>query len=130
MNICASLKNCIQTAKRKRRMKRLGGKFPFSCRLYGAPSALAQSRTGDELQIVQVSVKEHPKNAFVYSIPLNCVLGYLDERASEKLLFSLGAEFCVDGKIQSLDESGCEILVFPTSKLMEGVEDFSHLYGE
>ena len=137
MNIFKRIKLNTLVAQRKRRMKRLGGAFPLERRLHGvkkSQGALAQSRTGDGLQIVHVPVEGYPKNVFAYSIPLNRILGYLDETACEKLLFALGDGFCVDGEIKAIyqeeEKTGCVVSVFPTSARMIDVEDFSHLYGE
>ena len=137
MSIFTRIKNRILVRKRKRRMKRQGEKFPFDCRLYGgaqSQGALAQSRAGDGLQIVHVPTAEYPYTVFAYSIPLNRILGYLNERTCELLLLSLGANFCVDGEIvllfQEEGKTGCTVRVFPTGNGMQGVEDFTHLYGE
>ena len=136
MRIFTRIKSNILVAKRKRRMKRQFDKFPLLCLVRGnkAQSLLAQSRTGDELQIVHTPTAEYPKTVFVYSIPLNGILGYLEFSVCEKLLFALGANFCVDGKIEELrEENGAfyfTVRVFPTSKKMANLDDFSHLYGE
>lgn len=136
MSIFTNWKNKILVRKRKRRMQRQNEKFPLVRRLYGVKNsqgALVQSRAGDDLQIVHAPLPNYPKNVFVYSIPLNLVLGYLDESTSEKLLFSLGANFCVDGEIESVYQEEpftCILRIFPTSERMKGVEDFTHLYGE
>ena len=126
-----------------RRIKR-GGKlsFPIYCRLRGVKKpvrqgALAQSSAEDGLQIVHVPLKDYPHNVYVYSIPLNRILGYLDEETAKDLLAEFGEEFCVDGRIRAMlggppkyKYYGCAIRIYNTKKLMAGVEEFTHLHGE
>ena len=126
-----------------RRIKR-GGKlsFPIYCRLRGVKKpvrqgALAQSSAEDGLQIVHVPLKDYPHNVYVYSIPLNRILGYLDEETAKDLLAEFGEEFCVDGRIRAMlggppkyKYYGCAIRIYNTKNLMAGVEEFSHLHGE
>ncbi|MBQ1269752.1 MAG: hypothetical protein IIY09_04685 [Clostridia bacterium] len=126
-----------------RRIKR-GGKlsFPIYCRLRGVKKpvrqgALAQSSAEDGLQIVHVPLKDYPHNVYVYSIPLNRILGYLDEETAKDLLAEFGEEFCVDGRIRAMlggppkyKYYGCAIRIYNTKNLMAGVEEFTHLHGE
>ena len=126
-----------------RRIKR-GGKlsFPIYCRLRGVKKpvrqgALAQSSAEDGLQIVHVPLKDYPHNVYVYSIPLNRILGYLDEETAKDLLAEFGEEFCVDGRIRTMlggppkyKYYGCAIRIYNTKNLMAGVEEFTHLHGE
>ena len=137
MGIWAKLKRFF------RRLKR-GGKlrFPIYCKLCGVKKpvwqgALAQSSEEDGLQIVHVPLKDYPHNVYVYSIPLNRILGYLDEETAKDLLAELGEEFCVDGRIRAMlggppkyKYYGCAIRIYNTKNLMAGVEEFTHLHGE
>lgn len=124
-----------------RRIRRTGLDFPHSCKIHGVKppdrqGALAQSGDGDELQIVHVPTKDYPFNTYVYSIPLNRILGYLDKRLSEQLVYVFGKGFCRDGEIESIlggtpDYSyfGCRIRIFITKEMMQDCDDISHLFG-
>ena len=125
----------------KRRIKKSGLEFPVYDKIHGVKSsdrqgALAQSSEGDELQIVHVPLKNFPHNAYVYSIPLNRVLGYLERETAEKLLYVFKENYCLDGEIVKITGGepytyfGCKIFIFPTTDLLADTEDFSHLYGE
>jgi hypothetical protein len=97
--------------------------------------AIAQSKSGDKLQLVHVPKENFPYNVYVYSIPLNRVLGYLDERLSQKLVKLFGKGFCIDGEIVKITGEnhavrGCNLRIFDTREMMLNVHDFSHLYGE
>lgn len=116
--------------------------FPVYCKLHGVKKpnrqgALAQSHAEDGLQIVHVPLKDYPNNVYAYSIPLNRVLGYLDEALAKDLILELGEGFCVDGRIRTLlggppkyKYYGCAIRIHNTKSLMAGVEEFKHLHGE
>ncbi len=122
-----------------RRLKKSGLAFPLYTKINGVSSndrqgALAQSAQGDDLQIVHTPLKKYPHNTYVYSIPLNRVLGYLDKDLSQKLQYVFGDGFCLDGEIRNLlggppeyDYFGCSIYVYNTKELMNDVDDFSHL---
>lgn len=121
-----------------------GGKlcFPIYCKLRGVKKpnrqgALAQSNAEDGLQIVHVPLEDYPHNVYAYSIPLNRVLGYLEEDLAKELITELGAGFCVDGRIRTLlggppkyKYYGCAIRIYNTKNLMSGIEEFTHLHGE
>ena len=101
------LKEFWKTYRRCRRQKNAGLTFPALTKLHGVKSqdrqgALAQSETGDTLQLVHVALPEYPYNTYVYSIPLNRVLGYLDKELAQKLLYVFGKDFCLDGKIDKI----------------------------
>ena len=98
--------------------------------------ALAQSRTGDRLQLVHSPEKEYPFNVYVYNVELNRILGYLDAVLAEKLVYVCGKGLCLDGRIEKLTGGapdyqyiGCNILIFDTTGMMQNCEDFSHLHS-
>ncbi len=139
-NIPMSLKEFWETYKRCRRQKRSGLSFPILTKLHGVKSkdrqgALIQSERGDKLQFVQVALPDYPYNAYVYSIPLNRVLGYLDKELAEKLVYVFGEDFCLDGAIDKIiggppmKYRGALIHVFDNNVFMEN-EDISSLKEE
>ncbi len=96
--------------------------------------AIAQSRAKDKLQLVHAPVESYPFNVYIYSIPLNRVLGYLEKRLSEKLVKLFKKGFCLDGVIENITGEqyairGCNLQIFETRTMMSNVNDFSHLYG-
>ena len=102
-----SLKSFWETYKRCRRQKKSGLDFPVLTKLHGVKlrdrqGALAQSKSGDQLQFVHVPKPDHPYNTYVYSIPLNRILGYLDKELAEKLLYIFGEGFCLDGTLDKI----------------------------
>ena len=114
----------------------LGISFPFPCRLKNDVSvefcgARHQSREGDELQIVHLHSPEAPLAVFVYSVPLNRVLGQLTKHASQTLIKAFGKGFCVDGELHARIQDGedfrIELLVFNRQSLMNNA-DFSSLH--
>ena len=116
-------------------------RFPYFCKIHGVKplqhqGALAQSRVGDKLQLVHTPIEGHDFSVCVYSIPLNRVLGYVEEELAEKLIYVFGKGFCRDGEIDRLlggepyKYIGCRIRIMDTQEYMEDYEDFSHLYGE
>ncbi|MBQ8295903.1 MAG: hypothetical protein IJX87_05670 [Clostridia bacterium] len=125
-----------------RRIRKTGLDFPHSCKIHGVKNpdrqgALAQSGDGDELQIVHVPIENYPFNVYVYSIPLNRVLGRLENRLSEQLVYIFGKGFCRDGEIEDIlggapdyDYFGCRIRILLSRTMMNDCDDFSHLYGE
>lgn len=124
----------------RRKCKKLRLVFPLFCKVHGvknadAQGAIAQSQAGDKLQLVHLPKENYPYNVYVYSIPLNRILGYLDERLSEKLVKLLGKGFCIDGAIENVTGAeyavrGCNLRVFDTRVMMADVRDFTHLHGE
>lgn len=124
----------------KRRLKKSGLRFPIVCKLRGVSArelqgALIQSEPLDELQIVHCPSENFPFGVAVYSIPLNRLLGYIDEELSEKLVYAFGEGFCRDGEIAKRTGGtdggyyGCTIRIFESMEMMEEYEDFSHLHG-
>ena len=123
------------------RIKQMGLRFPLFCKIHGvkAPDrqgALAQSREGDLLQLVHAPLDLYPNQVYVYSIPLNRVIGYLEEELSEKLVFAFGHGFCRDGEVEQIlggppyKYFGCKIRIMETQEYMQEYNDFSTLYGE
>ena len=140
MRIFTHLKNRISKWLYQRKCKRLKLSFPIPCKAHGVKNAdrqgaIAQSKSGDKLQLVHLPKENYPNNVYVYSIPLNRILGYLDEGLSQKLVKLFGKEFCIDGTIEKITGEnhairGCNLRVFDTREMMSNVHDFSHLYGE
>ncbi|MDY4894898.1 MAG: hypothetical protein SO532_03315, partial [Candidatus Borkfalkiaceae bacterium] len=69
----------------------LGLEFPledklFDCRHADFQGALAQSRENDELQIVHADLGDNNFAAYVYSIPLNRIIGKLGRQLAQDLL--------------------------------------------
>lgn len=129
-------------ARKKKHGKRDRLRFPVYCKLHGVKKqlrqgSLAQSRAGDGLQLVHVPLQDYPHNVYAYSIPLNRILGYLEQELAERLVEELGEGFCVDGRVSELlggppdyKYFGCKICIFKETTLMQNVENFSHLHGE
>ena len=124
----------------KRRLKKYGLSFPLRTKLHGVTShdrqgALAQSAAADELQIVHSPLKRYPHNAYVYSITLNRVLGYLDKELAQKLLAVFGEGYCLDGEIKAVTGGthehkyfGCILYIYDSKDMLSHVDDFSHLH--
>lgn len=136
MSIRAYFKNLFYN----RRLKKSGLRFPVACKLRGVSAqdlqgAIIQSQPLDELQIVHCPSAEYPFGVAVYSIPLNRLLGYLDEGLSKKLVYVFGKGFCRDGEIIKRtggtggEYYGCNIRIFESMEMMKDCEDFSHLHG-
>lgn len=137
MGIWATIKRFFRRIKRGEKLR-----FPLYCKLRGVKQplrqgGLAQSHKEDGLQLVHVPLADYPHNVYAYSIPLNRVLGYLEEELAKDLITEFGEGFCVDGRIRSIlggppkyKYYGCAIRIYNTKNLMFGTEDFSHLYGE
>lgn len=137
MSVWARIKRFFRRLKRGKALS-----FPIYCKLRGVKKpvrqgALAQSQPEDGLQIVHLPLKDYPHNVYVYSIPLNRILGYLEEELAKDLIAEFGEEFCVDGRIRALlggtpkyKYYGCAIRIYNTKNLMAGVEEFAHLHGE
>lgn len=140
MRIFTYLKNRISKFFYRKKCKKLNFTFPIACKVHGVKNAdsqgaIAQSKSGDKLQLVHVPKENFPYNVYVYSIPLNRVLGYLDERLSQKLVKLFRKGFCIDGEIVKITGEnyavrGCNLRIFDTREMMLNVHDFSHLYGE
>lgn len=140
MHIFTRLHNKISHFLYRRKCKRLGISFPLLCKVHGVKNAysqgaLAQSKAGDRLQLVHIPKENYPFNVYVYSIPLNRILGYLEKRLSKKLLKLFKKGFCIDGVIENITGEthavrGCNLRIFNTRIMMSDVEDFKHLHGE
>ena len=140
MHIFTRLHNKISNFLYRRKCKRLGLSFPLLCKVHGVKNAdsqgaIAQSKAGDRLQLVHIPKENYPFNVYVYSIPLNRLLGYLDERLSKKLVKLFKKGFCIDGVIENITGEkhairGCNLRIFDTRAMMSDVHDFSHLHGE
>ena len=124
----------------KRRLRKCKLVFPIACKIHSVTKsdrqgALAQSRTGDKLQLVHSAVENYPFNVYVYSIPLNRVLGYLDPVLAEKLVYLFRRGFCIDGVIEEVTGGapypyfGCNIRILQSADFLRAQTDFSHLYG-
>ena len=102
--------------------------FPIFCKLYGVSDpdyqgALAQTAESDHLQIVATE-----RSVFVYSIPLNRVLGRLNDKVSETLKTTLGAEFCIDGIVENRTGGngrlfGCNIRILGTRNMLKATRN-------
>ena len=125
----------------RRRLKKCKLTFPLFCKIHGVTSpdrqgALAQSGPGDELQLVHVPLKKYPFNVYVYNISINRVLGYLDSRLAEKLVYLFKRGFCRDGEIEQITGGedgkcfGCNIRINESMTFLKDTQNFSHLYGE
>ena len=137
MSIWSSIKKFFRRLFRGKKLQ-----FPVYCKLHGVKKpvrqgALAQSKAEDGLQLVHVPLKDFPHNVYVYSIPLNRILGYLEEPLAKDLIAEFGEEFCIDGRIRAIlggppkyKYYGCALRIYNTKNLMAGVEDFSSLHGE
>ena len=139
MRIFTNLQNKLSKFLYRRKCKRLNLTFPLLCKVHGvknpdAQGAITQSKAGDKLQLVHSPKENYPNNVYVYSIPLNRILGYLDERLSQKLVKLFKKDFCIDGAIEKITGEnhtvrGCNLRIFDTRVMMSDVHDFSHLHG-
>ena len=122
------------------RLKETGVRFPVFCKVHCVKSpdhqgAIAQSRIGDPLQIVHTPSDEYPFKVAVYSIPLNRVLGYIENELAEKLVYLFGRDFCRDGEVETITGGdpykyyGCNIRLTDEQEFLNDTEDFSHLHG-
>ena len=140
MQIWTNLQTKWKIWRKNRKLKRLKLSLPVYCKIHGVTKAdrqgaLAQTRPGDKLQVVHVPLENFPENAYVYSIPLNRVLGYLHTGLADKLLQVFGKNFCLDAVVENrtggekTDEFlGCNICIFDATTYMEEEKDFQHLY--
>ena len=137
MEIVTIIKNWLY----KRRLKRCGLSFPVQAKIHGVKGAdrqgaLAQSRNGDNLQIVHVPLPDYPFNVYVYSITLNRVLGYLDNTLAEQLVYLFKKDFCRDAALETLTGGpptykyfGAYIRIYETAVLFTD-DSLAHLHGE
>lgn len=116
------------------RLRALGLSFPLFCKVHAVKSpdhqgAIAQSRIGDRLLIVHTPTEERPDCVCVYSIPLNRVLGYIDEELSTKLVTAFGQEFCRDGEVEKITGGdahkyfGCNLRLMDSQDFLEEMEE-------
>ncbi len=140
MRIFTYLKNRIRKFFYRNRCKKLNLAFPIACKVHGVKipanqGAIAQSKSGDRLQLVHLPRENFPCNVYVYSIPLNRILGYLDEGLSKNLVKLFGKDFCIDGAIEKITGEnhpirGCNLRIYDTREMMSEICDFTHLHGE
>ena len=123
-----------------KRKKKSGISFPISCKVFGVKmgnrqSLLAQSRAGDKLQIVNPKDPAYAHRVFVYSVPLNCILGCVEQELADKLIQLFGKGFCRDGDITKITGGapykyyGCVIRILESREFMKGWKNFSSLHG-
>ena len=126
---------------RESKANEMGLHFPIFCKAHAVKSperqgALAQSRDGDNLQLVHTPTEEYPFCITIYSIPLNRILGYLESELSKKLVTALGDGFCCDGEIERVTGGppykyyGCNLRIMDTREFFEDIENIIALYGE
>ena len=132
MNIFSFLKKSKpQEAENERTYQ--GLEFPLFCKVHAVKSpdhqgAIAQSRVGDHLLIVHTPTEERPCCVCVYSIPLNRVLGYLEEGLSEKLVTAFGEGFCRDCEVEQITGGtpykylGCNLRLMDTTYFLEDLD--------
>ncbi len=141
MYIWTRVKNLYTRLTYRSRKHRLGLRFPLYCKIHGVKrayyqGALLQSRETDALQIVHSPVQNYPYNIYVYSVTLNCILGYLHQDLSKKLVQLFGKGFCRDAFIENITGGaevgykylGCNIRIVESMQNMQDTHDFSHLY--
>lgn len=133
-----SISSFFKNIQRERRIKKAGLQFPIFTRAHGVKNpdyqgALAQSADGDELQVVHLPLPDYPHNTYLYSIPLNRIIGYVEKEIAEKLVFAFGEGFCLDGEIYDLVGGypykywGCRIFIYDDKTMMEN-QEFAHLH--
>lgn len=109
-----------------KRARICGVAFPVVTKLKGVRFAdkqgsLAQSREGDKLQFVHTPDEQRPNLVYAYSIPLHALLGRLEERLAEKLIYVFGKGFCVDGeivKVTGKEIFGCNVAVYDSRQFI------------
>ena len=117
-------------------VKQTGLTFPIFCKLHAVKSldhqgGIAQSRAGDKLLIVHTPTDERPFCTSVYSVELNRVLGFIEDKLAEKLFHAFGENFCRDGEVEQITGGppykyyGCNIRVMDTNDYIEDMEEFS-----
>lgn len=134
------LKSFWKTYKRYRRQKKSGLTFPVLTKIHGVKTqdrqgALAQSASGDKLQLVHVALPDYPYNVYVYSVTLNRILGYLDVTIAKNLFLVFGDGFCLDGTLDDilggppLKYRGARVRIYDDNVFMQN-EIFSTLYEQ
>ena len=109
MNIRTSIQSFFKKWIRRSKCKKYGLEFPVCCKAHGVgkrerQGALAQSRSGDELQLVHIALDEFPFNVYVYSIELNRILGYLEETLAKNWCSFSGRAFAWTEESRKLRE--------------------------
>ncbi len=125
------------------RKRKVGFSFPLFCKVRGVSKpycqgAIVQSGEGDELQIVHIPLENYPYNVYVYNAELHRILGYLDEKFSQKLVYVFGKGFCLDAEIANVtggppeyEHYGCNIRISETKSMMNSrLDDLPYLYGQ
>ena len=141
MGIFSYLQEKLQSKRLQRRKEKSALRFPVSCKVRGVKpnhrqSLLAQSRKGDNLQLVHVPTEQFTHQVCVYSVTLNCLLGYIEKELAESLVFVFGKGFCRDGIIQKITGGaplkyfGCNIQILESKEFMKDCENFASLHGE
>ncbi len=136
MSIGTFLKNWLY----RKRLNKSGLQFPLYCKAHGVKhedrqGAIAQSRAGDQLQLVHVPLPDYPHNVYVYNIAVNRVIGYLDEALAIKLVYLFGKGFCRDGMIEAVTGGepykyfGCNLKIFNSAEFFKEEKDFAFLRG-
>ena len=119
-------------------MKQTELTFPIFCKLHAVKSpdhqgGIAQSRAGDKLLIVHTPTDERPSCTSVYSLPLNRVLGFIEEELADKFLQAFGENFCRDGEVEQITGGppykyyGCNIRVMDTQDYIEDLKELSSI---
>ncbi len=145
MNIFAYFKGKISDRAKRRAYEKskriLDLSFPLYCKAHGVKTtdnqgALAQSHAGDRLQIIHSPADGYPFNVYIYSVELNRILGYLQERLSKKLVELFGAGFCRDAQIKDITGGGeytyrgCNLVIFESMHFMQGMQaDLPYLHS-
>lgn len=135
----------FETPKRFFRRLFRGLSLPIETKIFGSAfpdfqGALQQSEIDDQLQIVHLPLEKYPYNAYVYSIPLNRILGYVPKELAEDLLYVFGDGYCLDGelfeKYDVADKNETpvyegRIAIFKTTSYMKPhLETLPYLHGE
>lgn len=105
----------------------------FSCKIADFQGALAQSREGDCLQIVHVSLDRKTFAAYVYNISINRIIGKIGKQLTQDLLRIFKTGFCLDGELVEIskDSDGyfcAEVKIFSKTTYMRPyLEDLTFL---
>ena len=104
--------------------------FPVFCKVHAVKSpdhqgAIVQSRVGDKLQIVHTPTTERPFCVSIYSLTLNRVLGFVEDKLAKKLTDVFGQNFCRDGEVEQITGGppykyyGCNIRIMNAQDFIE-----------
>ena len=108
-----------------KRSRICGVKFPYITKLIEVRKGdrqgwLRQTREGDALQLVHTPNEKNALLVYAYNIELNCLLGKINDKLSEKLVYVFGNGFCVDGEVKKVTGDkilGCNIIIYNTRTL-------------